>query len=72
MCITDVLYRGITTIHHGIGANVVIMIQWVATFAAGLMAGFYLNWEMTLLLLFLMPFLVVPSGIFNRVCAQPV
>ena len=54
-------------IHDGIGSNLAILIQWIATFVAAIAVGLYRNWMMTLALLAAMPLVVVPSAIFNRV-----
>lgn len=52
------------------GANVSIFIQWVSTFVAGFIVGFYSNWILSLLLLGLTPFIVAPAAIFHKVNAQ--
>jgi len=65
---TDVFsYSDFEKIHDGIGSNLAILIQWIATFVAAIAVGLYRNWMMTLALLAAMPLVVVPSAIFNRV-----
>lgn len=63
-------YSDFEKIHDGIGSNLAILIQWIATFAAALAVGLYRNWMMTLTLLAAMPLVVVPSAIFNRVRSE--
>ena len=60
-------YRDIEKVHDGVGTNLGILVQYVSTFAAGVLCALYLNWSMTLLLLVITPFIVVPSGVFNQV-----
>jgi len=60
-------YSDFDKIHDGIGSNLSILIQWIATFLAALAVGFYRNWLMTIALLVAMPLVVVPSSIFNKV-----
>ena len=51
----------------GVGTNLAILIQYLSTFVAGLMGAFYLNWDLTLILLGTAPFIVAPSAVFNQV-----
>ena len=57
----------IEKVHDGMGANVSIFIQWVSTFVAGFIVGFYSSWILSLLLLGLTPFIVAPAVIFHKV-----
>jgi ABC-type multidrug transport system fused ATPase/permease subunit len=59
--------RDIEKVHGGVGTNLGLLVQYVSTFASGIVAAFYLNWQMTLILLGTTPFLVAPSGVFNQV-----
>ena len=61
------LYRDFDRLHNAIGSNLSILIQWVATFFAGLAVAFYSNWEITLVLVTIMPFIIAPSAVFNWV-----
>ena len=54
-------------IQNGVGTNLATLVQYVSTFVAGIVAALYLNWEMTLILLAMTPFIVAPSGVFNQV-----
>ena len=60
-------FRDIEKVHDGIGTNLAILIQYLSTFVAGLLGAFYLNWEMTFILLATTPFIVAPSAVFNQV-----
>ena len=59
--------RDIEKVHNGVGTNLSILIQYLSTFVAGILGAFYLNWEMTLILLVTTPFIVAPSAVFNQV-----
>lgn len=65
--IVPTICRDIEKVHSGVGTNLGILVQYVSTFASGIAAAFYLNWQMTLILLGTAPFLVAPSGVFNQV-----
>ena len=65
--IVPIICRDIEKVHRGVGTNLGILVQYVSTFASGIAAAFYLNWQMTLILLGTTPFLVAPSGVFNQV-----
>lgn len=60
-------FRDMEKVYNGVGTNLAILIQYVSTFVAGLMGAFYLNWELTLILLSTTPFIVAPSAVFNQV-----
>ena len=62
-----IICRDIEKVHSGVGTNLGLLVQYVSTFVSGIVAAFYLNWQMTLILLGTTPFLVAPSGVFNQV-----
>ena len=60
----------ITKIHDGLGAKLSIFVQWVSTFFAGFIVAFVTNWELTLFMVFLVPFLVATGTISAKVGLQ--
>ena len=54
-------------VHKGIGDNLSIMIQWIATFIAALAVGLYRQWQLALFLCAIVPFMAIAAAIFARV-----
>ena len=61
------IYSDIMKIHDGLGAKLSIFVQWVSTFFAGFIVAFVTNWELTLFMVFLAPFLVATGAISAKV-----
>ncbi len=57
----------VNKIHAGIGDNLAEIIQWLATFIGGFMAGFIREWRLALLLLTFTPFMMIGAYFASKV-----
>ena len=60
----------IMKIRAGLGARLAILVQWISTFFSGFIVAFVTNWELTLFMVFLAPFIVATGTISAKVSAQ--
>lgn len=54
-------------IYKGIGDNLAIMIQQMSTFLAAIVVGFVREWRLALVLLGIVPFMALSTGVLARV-----
>ena len=53
--------------HEGIGDKVGVVVQGLSSFIAGLAIAFWKSWEMTIVVLSLVPLLIVSLGFVSKV-----
>eukprot|EP00118_Oscarella_pearsei_P008490 m.44041 g.44041 ORF g.44041 m.44041 type:complete len:1424 (+) comp33488_c1_seq3:184-4455(+) len=68
--VTIQLVDDIEKVHEGIGDKVGVVIQGLASFIAGLGIAFWKSWEMTLVVLSLVPLLVVSLAFISKMVAK--
>ncbi|XP_065843600.1 ATP-dependent translocase ABCB1-like [Oscarella lobularis] len=68
--ITSQLVDGIEKVHEGIGDKVGVFIQGLASFVAGLGIAFWKSWEMTLVVLSLVPLLIISLAFISKMVAR--
>ncbi|XP_062500482.1 ATP-dependent translocase ABCB1-like [Corticium candelabrum] len=68
--ITTRLTSDIEKVHEGIGDKVGVVVQGLSSFIAGLAIAFWKSWEMTIVVLSLVPLLIVSLGFVSKVVAR--
>ena len=62
-----VFSSGVETVHEAIGENIAILVQWLSTFLAAIGISLYVQYQLALLLLAIVPFMGLAGFCFTKV-----